>query len=137
MSDPIFLVFTILLGLAGTAFFGYYTYKLDKTPEIKNKRRMFNRGLLALGILFFVVGLALSLLATGTLADWGLVLGLSAIASVMFLLAAQGFGVGFQQMDEDGIGFIRFFQLGSAIIICLAFVPAFIAFVTYNSRLAG
>jgi hypothetical protein len=136
MADNIFLIFTIILAAAGLSFFGYYFYRLDRTPEIKPARRNFNRALLGIGSLVFAVGTGISFLASAPLADWGYVIGLGGLALTMFLLAFQGYGVGFEQMEEDGVGFIRFFQLGSTLVICIAFVPAFLAFVTYSSRLS-
>lgn len=133
--DYLFLIFVTLLGLAGLAFFGMFVYRLDRTPEMGRPMRQFNRGLVGLGLCGLVAGLALAIFTAAPLADWGLVLGLGLLAFVMLLVAAQGFGVGFQQMEEDGIGFLRFFQLGSAIVVCMAFAPAFVAFITYSTRL--
>ncbi len=133
--DYLFLGFVIVLGLAGLAFLLFFIYRLDRTPEIGAGVKRFNRGLLGLTALFFGGGLLLAILGTAPLSDWGLVIGLGILALTMLLLAAQGFGVGFQQQDQDGVGFLRFFQLGSAIIFCLALFPAFIAFITYAARL--
>ncbi len=133
--DYLFLGFVIFLALLGLSFLGFFIYRLDRTPEMTPRIRRFNRTMIALGAVCLSSGFALTFLTTPPLADWGLVAGLSVLALVMVMLAAQGFGVGFQQMDEDGIGFLRFFQLGSAIIFCMAFVPAFIAFVTYAGKL--
>lgn len=133
--DYLFLGFVIFLILIGTAFLGVFVYRLDRTPEMTPRLRRVNRLLVGLTGLILVVGLGLAFTAAAPLADWGLFAALSALAVLMVMLAAQGFGIGFQQMDEDGIGFLRFFQLGSAIIFCMAFVPAFIAFITYSTRL--
>ena len=133
--DYLFLGFVILLGLAGLGFLVFFSYRLDRTPEIGSRLRRFNRGLLALTLLALVVGLGLAMAGSAPLSDWGLVLALGMLALTMLVLAAQGFGIGFQQQEQDGVGFIRFFQLGSAIILCLALVPAFIAFITFAARL--
>lgn len=133
--DYLFLAFVGGLALAGLAFLVVFVYRLDHTPEMSGFMRRFNRGLVGLALAALLVGLTLALVATRPLADWGLVVGLGSLAFMMLAQAAQGFGVGFQQMEEDGIGFLRFFQLGSAIILCMAFVPAFVAFITYATRL--
>lgn len=133
--DYLFLGFVAFLVIIGTIFLGVFVYRLDRTPEMTPRLRRVNRTLVVLTALVLAVGLALSLLAAAPLADWGLFAALTGLAVLMLLLAAQGFGIGFQQMDEDGIGFLRFFQLGSAIVFCMAFVPAFIAFITYSTRL--
>ena len=133
--DYLFLGFVTFLILIGTAFLGVFVYRLDRTPEMTPRLRRVNRLLVGLTGFILVVGLVLAFTMAAPLADWGLFTALSALAVFMVLLAAQGFGIGFQQMDEDGIGFLRFFQLGSAIIFCMAFAPAFIAFITYSTRL--
>ncbi len=133
--DYLFLGFVSFLGVLGLAFAGVFFYQLDRVPQMTGRVRRFNRIFVGLAGLALVVGLGLALGAGRPASDWGLVVGLGALALALLTLAAQGFGVGFQQMDEDGIGFLRFFQLGSAIILCLAFVPAFIAFITYATRL--
>ncbi len=133
--DFLFLGFVTFLILIGTAFLGFFVYRLDQTPEMTPRLRRVNRLLVGLTGVILVVGLILAFMAAGSLADWGLFAALSAMAVLMILLAAQGFGIGFQQMDADGIGFLRFFQLGSAIVFCMAFAPAFIAFITYSTRL--
>ena len=133
--DYLFLTFVTALGIGGLTFLAVFIYRLDRTPEMTPGVRRFNRGLVGLAGLVGLIGLGLALLASAPLSDWGLVVGLGVFALMLIMLAAQGFGVGFQQMDEDGIGFLRFFQLGSAILFCMAFVPAFIAFIIYASRL--
>jgi uncharacterized protein YacL len=133
--DYLFLGFVLLLVVLGTAFLAVFVYKLDRTPEMTRTMRRVNRLLLGLTGLILVAGLSLAFTMAAPLADWSLFVALTALAVLMILLAAQGFGIGFQQMDEDGVGFLRFFQLGSAIILCMSFVPAFIAFITYSTRL--
>ncbi len=133
--DYLFLGFVGLLGLLGMAFLTVFIYRLDRATELGPRMRRFNRGLLALAIAALLIGFSLAFLTSAPLSDWGLVLALTILTLTMLVLAATGFGVGFRQMEEDGVGFIRFFQLGSAIIFCLALVPAFIAFITYAARL--
>ena len=133
--DFLFLGFVAFLVVAGLSFLSVFIYRLDRTPEMTPRVRNFNRGMIAGASLILLVGVGTAYFAASPLADWGLVVGLAAFALMLVGLAAQGFGVGFQQMDEDGIGFLRFFQLGSAIVFCMAFVPAFIAFIVYASRL--
>ena len=133
--DYLFLGFVGLLILAGLGFLGYYIYKLDRTPEVSPRLRRINRFIVGAAGLIGLIGIGLGLGAASPLADWGLTIGLTILATAMLILAAEGFGVGFQQMDEDGIGFLRFFQLGSAIIFCMAFAPAFVAFIVYATRL--
>ena len=131
----LYLSFVFILAIFGTAFLGVFIYKLDQTPEMSPRLRQVNRAFEAVTGLILIVGLVISATADPPLADWGQFVSLVSLAVLMLFLAAQGFGIGFQQMDEDGIGFLRFFQLGSAIIFCMAFVPAFIAFITYSTKL--
>ena len=131
----LFLSFVCILAIFGTAFPVAFIYKLDQTPEMPPRMRLINRALIALAGVILIAGLAASSFADPPLADWGQFVSLATLAVVMLFLAAQGFGIGFQQMEEDGIGFLRFFQIGSAIVFCMAFVPAFIAFITYSTRL--
>lgn len=133
--DLLFLGFVTFLIIIGTGFLGVFIYRLDRTPEMTPRLRRINRWLVGLTGLILLGGLGLAFTVAAPLRDWGLFSALAALALLMVLLAAQGFGIGFQQMDEDGIGFLRFFQMGSAIIFCMAFVPAFIAFITYSTRL--
>lgn len=132
----LFLSFVLVLAICGTAFLVVFVYRLDQTPEMPPRMRQINRALLAVAGVILVGCLVISSLADNSLADWSQFVSLVTLAVVMLLLAAQGFGIGFQQMDEDGVGFLRFFQLGSAIIFCMAFVPAFIAFITYSTKLS-
>lgn len=129
------LSFVVCLAICGTAFLGVFIYKLDQTPEMVPRMRRFNRRMVVITVLILVAGINLSLFLDPPLADWCQFGALVALAAMMLFLAAQGFGIGFQQMDEDGVGFLRFFQLGSAIVFCMAFVPAFVAFITYSTRL--
>ncbi|HEX2913069.1 MAG TPA: hypothetical protein VH186_19850 [Chloroflexia bacterium] len=133
--DYLFLLFVALLVIAGLGFLIFYIYRLDHTPEMTSAMRRVNRGLLGIGGLLVLAGLLTTFFSNAPLADWGLVIALGVLAVVMLVLAAQGIGIGFQQMEEDGIGFLRFFQLGSAIVVCMAFVPAFIAYITFATRL--
>ena len=129
------LSFVYILGIIGTAFLGVFFYRLDTAPEMTPTMRQVNRMLLVITGLVVVSGMALSFIAEEPLADWGQFVSLAGLALMMLFLAAQGFGIGFRQMDEDGVGFLRFFQLGSAIIFVLAFAPAFVAFVTFSTKL--
>lgn len=131
----LFVTFVFALAICGTAFLGVFVYKLDQTPEMSPRLQRFNRAVLAVTGIVLVAGFILSSLADPPMADWGQFVALAALALLMLFLAAQGFGIGFQQMDEDGVGFLRFFQIGSAIVFCMAFVPAFVAFITYSTRL--
>jgi hypothetical protein len=133
--DFLFLGFVVFLLIIGITFLGVFVYRLDRTPEMTPRLRRINRLLVGLTGLILAGGLGLGFTAAAPLADWSLFIALVALAFLMVVLAAQGFGIGFQQMDEDGVGFLRFFQMGSAIIFCMAFVPAFIAFITYSTRL--
>src|SRR5438045_8746528 len=110
--DYLFLGFVTFLVIIGVIFLGVFVYRLDRAAEMAPRLRRVNRLLVGLTGLIVVVGLGLAFMAAAPLADWGLFAALSALAVLMLLLAAQGFGIGFQQMDEDGIGFLRFFQLG-------------------------
>lgn len=133
--DYLFLAFVILLGLAGLVFVVFFIYKLMQTPEAGPKLRAFNRAFLVLAGLVVLTGLALAFFGSGTAATWGLVQATGAFALTLWILAAEGFGIGFKQMDEDGVGFLRFFQLGSSILLCLSFAPAFYACITYATQL--
>jgi hypothetical protein len=127
--------FVFILAICGTAFLGVFVYKLDQTPEMLPRMRQVNRVLMGITVVALMVGMLLSLLLDPPLADWCQFIALALLALTMLFLAAQGFGIGFQQMDEDGVGFLRFFQLGSAIVFVMAFVPAFVAFITFSTRL--
>jgi hypothetical protein len=129
------LSFVFILAIFGTAFLGVFIYKLDQTPEMTPRMRLINRALVVVAGVILTGGLAVSSIADRPLADWGQFVSLAVLAIMMLFLAAQGFGIGFQQMEEDGIGFLRFFQIGSAIVFCMAFVPAFVAFITYSTKL--
>jgi hypothetical protein len=131
----IFIIFAVLLGIAGLGFAVFFVYNLMKSPHTGNKTRTFNLVLLAIAGMVLLGSLLLVLFAGGKLADWGMVIASAVLALVLFLFAGQGYGVGFKQMEEDGVGFIRFFQLGSSILLCLAFAPAFFAFIIYATRL--
>ncbi len=134
--DYIFLVFAAILGVAGLIFAGYYIYRLMKTPEVGPKMRAFNRlflGLVALGI---IAGLFMALFGEGKIGLWGQVQAAGLLALALWIMAAEGFGVGFQQMEQDGVGFIRFFQLGSSVLLCYSLAPAFYAFITFGSNFA-
>ena len=133
--DYLFLAFAALLGVAGLSFVGFFIYKLMQTPEIGPKLRAFNWGFLALAGLIVLSGLALAVFGTGSLTDWGAVLATAALTFTLWILAAEGFGIGFKQQEEDGVGFLRFFQIGSSIIFCFSLAPAFFAFITYATRL--
>ncbi len=135
MNDSAFLIFTIILGLLGTGFACFYAYKLLQTPEMGSKGRRFNIVFLIIAGLILVTGLVLAFAGSGRIADWGTFLATGIVAVTLLWLAAQGFGVGFRQMEKDGIGFLRLFQLGSSIILCLAIVPAFYAFVTFATKI--
>jgi hypothetical protein len=131
----VFLIFALALGVAGIGFAGFFSYKLVQNKYTGQHTRLFNIAFLTIAGIIFLISLALTLFAGGSLADWGLVVASADLAVVLFMLAGQGYGVGFKQMDEDGVGFIRFFQLGSSIMLCLAFAPAFFAFFTYATRI--
>lgn len=135
VMDYLFLAFASILGLGGLSFTAYFAYSLLKTPQTGARTRSFNLWFLGLAGVVLLIGLALALFGDERTAAWGTVIAAADMAIVLLLLAAQGYGVGFKQMEEDGVGFIRFFQLGSSILFCLALAPAFFAFITYATRL--
>lgn len=127
--------FAFCLAICGTAFLGVFVYKLDQAPEMLPRMRLVNRVLMGITVVALVIGMTLSYIFDPPTADWCQFIALALLALTMLFLAAQGFGIGFQQMDEDGVGFLRFFQLGSAIVFVMAFAPAFVAFITFSTRL--
>lgn len=129
------LSFVYILAIFATAFLGVFIYKLDQTPEMSLRMRLVNRTLIGITLAVVIVGLTLSVLTDPPLADYSSVAALATLAVTLLFLAAQGFGIGFQQMDEDGVGFLRFFQIGSAIVFVMAFVPAFVAYITFSTKL--
>ncbi len=133
--DYLFLAFVVLLVVAGLVFVGVFIYRLFTVPEFGVQGRKLNLVLLPIIGLVVLVSLGLALFGGGSTADWGAVIASGAGAFGLVILSGQGFWVGFKQMDEDGVGFLRFFQLGSSIILCLAFAPAFFAFITYATKL--
>jgi hypothetical protein len=135
MNDELFLGFAVVLGILGTIFVSVYVYRLLKVPEMGKSGRTINLVFLAGAGVFFLVGMGLTFFGSDKASDWGLFLSSATLAVALLWLAAQGFGVGFKQMDEDGIGFLRFFQLGSSIVLCLSLAPAFFAFITFASKL--
>lgn len=132
--DYLFLGFAIGLGLAGLGFVGVFIYRLMRTPDAGPGLKAFNQAFLGLVGLVVISGLALLIFGSGTAADWGGVQAAAGLALALWVLAAEGFGIGFKQMEEDGVGYLRFFQLGSSIVLCLSFAPAFYAIVTYATR---
>jgi hypothetical protein len=135
--DYLFLAFASLLGLGGLGFVGVFIYRLMQTPEAGPKLRTFNQIFLVLMGLVVLSGLGLALFGSNNLSDWGQVQAAGGLALALWVLAAEGFGIGFKQMEDDGVGYLRFFQLGSSIVLCFSLAPAFYAFVTYASRFSG
>ncbi|NWJ47175.1 MAG: hypothetical protein HXX08_15040 [Chloroflexi bacterium] len=131
MNDTLFLIFAGALGIAGLVFVGIFTYRLLRVPEMGKLGRRVNLVILALASIAALVGTGFAITTSGRAADWGNFIASATLAITMLWLAAQGFGVGFKQMNEDGIGFLRFFQLGSSIVLCLALVPTFNALLTW------
>jgi|GEM_PF-3118835 len=133
--DYLFLAFVILLVLNGLVFVGVFIYRLFNVPELGAQGRRLNLILLPIIGLVVLINLGLAIFGDGNTADWGMVIASGAGAIGLVIISGQGFWVGFKQMDEDGVGFLRFFQLGSSVILCLAFAPAFFSFITYATKL--
>jgi hypothetical protein len=131
----LFIVFAVILGVAGFGFTGFFIYNLMKNRHTSARTRRFNLIFLAIAILVLLISLSLVLFGNAELADWGWLIGSLDLAIAIVLFAGQGYRVGFRQMEEDGVGFIRFFQLGSSILLCLAIAPAFFALLVYATRL--
>jgi len=132
--DYLFLTFALILGLGGLGFAAYFLYRLMRTPEAGPKLKAFNRAFFGLVGLLIVTGLALAIFGQAKAGEWGQMQAAAGLAVGLWVLAAEGYGIGFQQMEQDGVGFLRFFQLGSSVVLCLSLAPAFFALVTYAAR---
>jgi hypothetical protein len=134
--DWIFVIFALALGILALVYVGFFVYRLLGVPEAGPRLRSFTRFFVGLILLIVAVSIIVGLVASTPISDWGAVVAASAITLLLLVVAVLGFSIGFRQMDEDGIGYLRFFQLGSSIILTLAIAPAFFAFVTYSTKLS-
>ncbi len=133
--DYLFLIFAGLLALGGLGFTGYFIFKIMRTPHAGAGLKAFNRVFLVSAGLIIAVGIFLAFFSSGIPAGWGIVLASGGVSISLLILAVEGFGIGFKQMEEDGVGFLRFFQIGSSIEFCLSLAPAFFAFITFATVL--
>ena len=123
------------LAIAAVAYVVYFVRRLLTAPDAGRTMRRFTLALLAIGGAVLVVAVAAAFVGTGRLSDTAQVVAAFDLTLMLMTLAVEGLGVGFRQMDRDGVGFIRFFQLGASIVLVLALAPAFYGYITLATRL--
>jgi len=133
--DWIFVTFATVLGLLALLYVGFFVQNLLNVPEAGPRLRAFVSFFVLLTGVIAVLGTSAAFLAGPPLSDWGAVIAAADLTLLLLVLAAVGFSIGFRQMEEDGVGYLRFFQLGSSIVLVLAIAPAFFGFITYATRL--
>ncbi len=133
--DWIFVTFAAVLGLMALLYVGFFVQNLLNVPEAGPRLRTFVGFFVLLTGVVAVLGVGAALLIGPPLSDWGAVIAATDLTVLLVVLAGVGFSIGFRQMEEDGVGYLRFFQLGSSIVLVLAIAPAFFGFITYATRL--
>ena len=133
--DLTFIVFATFLGLLALAYVGYFISNLINVSEVGPGLRSFVMSFVTItGTIALVGGLA-GILLSPSVSDWSIIIAAVDLTVMLLVLAGIGFSIGFRQMEEDGVGYLRFFQLGSSIVLVLAIAPAFFAFITYATRI--